>query len=298
MNDFLNEYKQRIELIDTYMHSCLDYYSDCEDVLFDSMCYSVFNGGKRIRSILCVETARMLTGSEEKALPFAAAIEFIHAFSLVHDDLPCMDNADMRRSMPSCHKKYGEAIALLAGDALLNTAFEVMADECEKSGQGAIKAMKSVGRAAGVHGMINGQIRDIELMASPDATEEKLIRLIEQKTMALIRASIISSAYISGCDEKTIEDLEDYSYHLGLAFQIRDDILDLTGDEAVIGKPVHSDEKNNKKTYVTVNGIDKSEEDIRKFSKEAKEIIGEIGSDDEERRFLTELIDYLVDRNK
>ena len=280
MNDFLNEYKQRIDFIDTYMHSCLDYYSDCEDVLFDSMCYSVFNGGKRIRSILCMETARMLTGSEEKALPFAAAIEFIHAFSLVHDDLPCMDNADMRRSMPSCHKKYGEAIALLAGDALLNTAFEVMADECEKSGQSAIKAMKSVGRAAGVHGMINGQIRDIELMASPDATEEKLIRLIEQKTMALMMTSVESAALCSDADAKTLKSLKDFAYNLGIAFQIRDDFEDEEED---------LETEQNSPNFINTLGREKARERMLLHSKKAMAILDGF----ENNEFLKGLLDFL-----
>ena len=280
MNDFLNEYKQRIDFIDTYMHSCLDYYSDCEDVLFDSMCYSVFNGGKRIRSILCMETARMLTGSEEKALPFDAAIEFIHAFSLVHDDLPCMDNADMRRSMPSCHKKYGEAIALLAGDALLNTAFEVMADECEKSGQGAIKAMKSVGRAAGVHGMINGQIRDIELMASPDATEEKLIRLIEQKTMALMITSVESAAYVAGASEETVEELKKFAYNLGIAFQIRDDFEDEEEDKA---------ELQNSPNFINTLGRDNAKAKLDFYANASKEIIEKYPNSE----FIKGLLDFL-----
>ncbi len=280
MNDFYSEYKKRIELIDNHMHECLKAYSDCEGVLFDSMCYSVFNGGKRIRSILCMETAKMLTGSEKSALAFATAIEFIHAFSLVHDDLPCMDNADLRRGMPSCHKKYGEAIALLAGDALLNTAFEVMADECEKEGTSAIKAMKSVGRAAGVHGMINGQIRDIELMASADATEEKLIRLIEQKTMALMMTSVESAALSCSADDDIVARLKEFAYNLGIAFQIRDDFEDEQEDmETEQNSPNFINTLGREKALLRMlSHADKAEESLNGF---------------ENNEFLKGLLDFL-----
>jgi geranylgeranyl diphosphate synthase type II len=280
MNDFYSEYKKRIELIDSHMHECLESYNDCEDVLFDSMCYSVFNGGKRIRSILCMETARMLTGNEKSALAFATAIEFIHAFSLVHDDLPCMDNADLRRGMPSCHKKYGEAIALLAGDALLNTAFEVMADECEKAGAGAIKAMKSVGRAAGVHGMINGQIRDIELMASADATEEKLIRLIEQKTMALMMTSVESAALSCNADEDIVARLKEFAYNLGIAFQIRDDFEDEQED---------METEQNSPNFINTLGREKALSRMLCHADKAEEIL----NDFENNEFLKGLLDFL-----
>ncbi len=264
MNNFADEYKNRINLIDEYMHKCMEKYNDCEQVLSDSMNYAVFNGGKRIRSILCIETARMLTGSIENALPFAAAIEFIHAFSLVHDDLPCMDNADLRRGIPSCHKKYGEAIALLAGDALLNTAFELMAEACENGGKPQMRAMRSVGRASGVHGMINGQIRDIELMASGDATEEKLIHLIEQKTMALMMTSVESAALSCDADETVIKDLISFAYNLGVAFQIRDDFEDEEED---------LEEAQNSPNFINTLGRDVAVEKMLYYTHEAKRII-------------------------
>lgn len=280
MNKFTDEYKNRINLIDEYMHKCLEKYNDCEDVLFDSMNYAVFNGGKRIRSILCIETARMLAGSIDKALPFAAAIEFIHAFSLVHDDLPCMDNADLRRGKPSCHKKYGEAIALLAGDALLNTAFEVMAQECEFGGKPQIRAMRSVGRAAGVHGMINGQIRDIELMATGDATEEKLIRLIEQKTMALMMTSVESGALSCGADEKSINDLVKFAYNLGVAFQIRDDFEDEKED---------LEEAQNSPNFINTLGREAAREKMHYYTNEARRIIDTYPNNE----FIKGLLDFL-----
>ena len=226
MNDFKSAYRDRIKIVDSYMKSYFEKFGDCEDELCSAMEYAVFGGGKRIRSILCIETARMLTGDIQKALPFATAIEFIHAFSLVHDDLPCMDNDDMRRGLLSCHKKYGEALALLAGDALLNTAHEIMALECEKGGAGAILAMRHIAKSAGINGMINGQVRDIKLSESENADEDKLIALIEQKTMAMIMTGVVSAAYLSDADEKTVSELEEFAYNLGVAFQIRDDFED------------------------------------------------------------------------
>ncbi len=280
MNDFYAEYEKRIHEVDDYIHTALKDYADCEDVLKDSMEYSVFNGGKRIRSVLCMETARMLTGNARKALPFAAAIEMIHAFSLVHDDLPCMDNADLRRGLPSCHKKYGEAIALLAGDALLNTAFEVMTQACMDGGVSELKAMASVGRACGVHGMINGQVRDIELMASEYATEEKLIRLIEQKTMALMITSVESAAYVAGASEETVEELKKFAYNLGIAFQIRDDFEDEEEDKA---------ESQNSPNFINTLGRDNAKAKLDFYANASKEIIEKYPNSE----FIKGLLDFL-----
>ena len=283
MNRFYGDYEEKIGIIDDYMHTAMAKYADCEDVLFEAMNYAVFNGGKRIRSVLCMETARMLTGSVEKALPFAAAIEFIHAFSLVHDDLPCMDNADYRRALPSCHKRYGEAIALLAGDALLNTAFEVMTSECEKGGINQIKAMASVGRAAGVHGMINGQVRDIELMSAKNASEEALIRLIEQKTMALMMTSVESAAIVSDADKNTVEELVEFAYNLGVAFQIRDDFEDEKED---------MEELQNSPNFINTLGKEVAMERMKAYASKCEEIIDKY----ENNEFIKGLIKFLFNR--
>lgn len=280
MNNFATEYQIRINTIDEYMKEALKPYSDCEKVLSDSMNYAVFNGGKRIRSILCMETAKMLCGTYEKALPFASAIEFIHAFSLIHDDLPCMDNADLRRGMPSCHKKYGEAVALLAGDALLNTAFELMISHCKNGGKGSLEAMESVGRACGVHGMINGQIRDIELMASGEATEEKLIHLIEQKTMALMMTSVECGAYVAGADDATREELVKFAYNMGIAFQIRDDFEDEEEDEA---------DAQNSPNFINTLGREKALSEMNRYAEEAKSIIARYPDND----FIMGLMEFL-----
>ena len=280
MIDFKSQYNDKINIIDDYMKKCLDDNFKCETELFEAMEYAVFGSGKRLRSILCIETAKMLTGDIKKALPFAAAIEFIHAFSLVHDDLPCMDNDDMRRGKPSCHKKYGEAMALLAGDALLNTAHELMALECEKSGLGAVKAMIHVAKSSGVHGMINGQVRDIKLSETLNATEDKLIALIEQKTMALIMTGIVSAAYLSEADEKTVSELEEFAYNLGIAFQIRDDFEDEEEDKQ---------NEHNSPNFINVLGREAAMERMVYHKDKAKAIILKYKNND----FILGFIEYL-----
>ena len=213
-------------------------------------------------------------------LPFAAAIEFIHAFSLVHDDLPCMDNADTRRGQPSCHKKYGEAIALLAGDALLNTAFEIMTETAKSLNKNDILAMASVGRAAGSRGMINGQVRDLELMSSKDATEEKLIALIEQKTMALMMTSVECGALVSEVCDDVMKELMEFAYNLGIAFQIRDDFEDEEEDMA---------EAQNSPNFINTLGRDKAKEKLISYSDRAKEIISAYPNNE----FIKGLLDFL-----
>jgi len=280
MTDFKTQYNDRINIIDDYMKTCLQKHFMCEKELFEAIEYSVFGNGKRLRSILCIETLRMLTGNIEKALPFAAAIEFIHAFSLIHDDLPCMDNDDMRRGKPSCHKKFGEAMALLAGDALLNTAYELMATECESSELGAVCAMRHIAKSAGVHGMINGQVRDIKLSEDADADERKLIALIEQKTMALIMTSVVSAAYLSEADDKTLLELEEFVYNLGIAFQIRDDFEDEYEDKQ---------KEHNSPNFINVLGRDAAMDRMKVHVSNAKNII----SNYKNNEFILGIIDYL-----
>ncbi len=285
MNDFYTQYKEKINEIDAYMKEKLRSFGDCEKEVFDAMEYAVFNGGKRIRSVLCTETARMLTGSNEKALPFAAAIEFIHAFSLVHDDLPCMDDDDMRRGMPSCHKKFGEDLALLAGDALLNTAYEVMAEACENGGKGEIKAMRHIAASAGVHGMINGQVRDIKLSSCKSADESKLLALIEQKTMALIMTGVVSAAYVSNADFEVVSSLERFAYNLGIAFQIRDDFEDEEQDNAA---------ERVSPNFINTLGKEAARARMNSCVKEAYNVLEKY----ENNEFIKGLLDYLFDGNR
>lgn len=279
MNDFYSEYKKRINSIDSYMERRFAEFKDCEKIIYDAMHYSVFNGGKRIRSVLCTETAKMLGADEKEIMPFSMAIELIHAFSLVHDDLPCMDDADMRRSQPSCHKKYGEAIALLAGDALLNAAYEIMAAECANN-TGAVSAMKHISASAGVHGMINGQVRDLEFSEKGDADEKKLTALIEQKTMALIMTGVISGAYVAGADAQTMKKLQEFAYCVGMAFQIRDDFEDEEEDK---------NEEHSSPNFINVLGREHALERMNYYSETALKIIDEFDNND----FIKGLIEYL-----
>lgn len=276
--NFEIEYKNRIKYIDEYISDYLDIYSDCESELYESMKYAVLNGGKRLRSILCLEINKMFGGEYEHALPFAAAIELIHAYSLVHDDLPAMDNADYRRGQLSCHKKYGEAIGILCGDSLLNSAYEIMANNVTTLSQA--RAMQCISKAAGAFGMINGQVRDLKLSSGANSDLNTLIALIEQKTMALIKAAIMSGAYLAECDNITVNALEKYAYSLGLAFQIRDDFEDVEED---------IESKNDSPNFINSLGKIEAKKLLDKHSYKSYEIIHNYSDSD----FLCELHRFL-----
>ena len=279
--NFKEAYSKKIELIDNYITIHLDSkYSKVSPELAEAMKYSVLNGGKRLRSILCIEICRMLGGSVAKALPFAAAIEMIHAYSLVHDDLPAMDNADMRRGMPSCHKKYGEAMGILCGDALLNAAYELISESCEDSST--IEAFKCIASAAGAQGMIDGQVIDLNVAATNECDLKILTKLIELKTMALIRASILSGACIANCDESIMEDMNEFAYHLGLAFQVRDDFEDIDEDSADCG-----DSPN----FVNFLGTSKAKEMLETHALMAANILKKYKNSE----FLSQLHSFLFD---
>lgn len=249
--DFITEYKNKINNIDLYIEDYLNSLANVEPVLKEGMKYAVLNGGKRLRSILCTEVCKCFSGDENKSMPYATAIEFIHAYSLVHDDLPAMDNADLRRGMPSCHKKFGEDIAILIGDSLLNNAFEIMLDNTVDTTQ--ISAAKVIASSAGIYGMINGQARDLELSKKPKINESDLLRLIEQKTMALIKCSAISGAIIAGCNDSQLETVNKFAYHLGLAFQLRDDFEDYDEDQMA---------EHSCPNFINVLGFDKAKEKL------------------------------------
>ena len=280
--NFKETYSQKIEYIDNYIGDYLDSMKGIQPDLHDALKYAVLGGGKRLRSILCTEICTMLGGTMEDALPYATAIELIHAYSLVHDDLPSMDNADMRRGMPSCHKKYGEGFAVLTGDGLLNLAFECMTKSCINSGDiRSVYAMDAVGSASGIFGMVNGQAVDLKLASKKDTTESELICLIEKKTMALIKAAIMSGAIMSGCDEATLSELAEYAYHLGLAFQIRDDFEDEIQDEDESDSP----------NFINILGRDEASSKLEYHSKKAYEIISKYGADS----FLCDFHKFLFD---
>ena len=233
----------------------------------EAMAYSAEAGGKRLRPLLTLEFCRLVGGEPEKALPFACAVEMIHTYSLIHDDLPCMDNDDFRRGRPSCHKKFGEATALLAGDGLLTKAFGVAA-EAELPGDVITEAVKTLSAFAGPEGMVAGQMIDLTNEKVPPAASvlELTYRL---KTSALLQAACRMGVLAGGGNEAQLAAAGDYAYKLGMAFQIVDDILDVTGDAAVLGKPVGSDAANGKVTFVTLLGLEGAREMAAEYSRSA-----------------------------
>ncbi len=263
--------------------------------VFDAMQYGVLGGGKRIRPVLTMAVCDMLGGNLAHAARVGCAIESIHSYSLIHDDLPCMDNDDMRRGKPSCHKAYGEDIALLAGDGLLTNAFGILAENGTMPAELALRTVKELAKAAGCYGMIGGQVIDLACEERSDVTLEELTELHRGKTGALIRVCAVCGCLCAGffdeLDEK-VQKIVAFSEKLGLAFQIKDDILDVIGDEVALGKPVGSDAEQNKTTFVTLLGMEKAEEELARLTKEAKELIGTIPGSE----FLLEFADYLLER--
>ncbi len=262
------EIEKYIDIIEEDLKQILSYKDSFQNKIYESMNYSIFAGGKRIRPILALKTFELVSGnSHEEALPFASAIEMIHTYSLVHDDLPAMDDDDFRRGKPTNHKVYGEAIAILAGDALLNLAYETMINSISKDCSntlGYIEAIKEIGRASGAEGMIGGQAVDM-LSDESVINEEQLKFIHSKKTSELIEASIKSGALLAGASDQQIEALGEYGKAIGLCFQIRDDILDEIGDDEKLGKAVGSDESNNKLTYISLYGLEGSIEKTNKL---------------------------------
>ena len=255
--------------------------------LYDAMCYSLMAGGKRIRPVLLMETCRMCGGDPEAVLPFAGAIEMIHTYSLIHDDLPCMDDDDLRRGRPTNHKVYGEATAVLAGDALLTAAFEFMLDSASDLPAERLLAAGILARAAGGRGMVGGQVLDMagEGHSLGIHEVEELQRL---KTGALIAAAAEMGCVLAGGQDEQRQAARLYAERLGLAFQIQDDILDVVGDEATLGKSVGSDAKSEKNTFVTLKGLDTCRELVNKLTQEAVEALSCFGAEGDGLRWLAE----------
>lgn len=244
------------------------------------------------------ETYHMFGGEGEVIEPFMAAIEMIHTYSLIHDDLPALDNDDYRRGKKTCHIVYGEDMAILAGDALLNYAYETASKAFDmakgQETERVIQAMKILASKPGIYGMIGGQTADVELEGTP-LTMEQILFIHKNKTSALIEACMMIGAVLAGADEDEVKRMEQCGEAIGLAFQIQDDILDLVGDEEEIGKPVGSDERNHKVTYVTLKGLEQSKEDVREISMKAIDILKDY---DQENGYLTRLTEYLISRTK
>lgn len=259
----------------------------------DAMWYSLSAGGKRIRPVLVQEFCRISGGSSSDCIAAAAAVEMIHTFSLIHDDLPCMDDDDLRRGKPSCHKQFGEAIALLAGDALENTAFEIISDDSNISDERKVRIIRELSAATGVFGMIGGQTIDMENIRGAVFPDSKLLSMYSMKTSALISASCRIGCICAGDYDGAVMASE-YGEKLGTAFQIIDDILDIISTEDKLGKTAGSDERSGKCTYAALHGIDDSEKQARKLSDAAKKALDGF----EDTNFLLELTDMLLRRKK
>lgn len=298
-SQFMEELQQKVEHINNVLEKFLPAEEGQQRIIFEAMNYSVRAGGKRLRPILMEETYHMFGGSSAVIEPFMAAIEMIHTYSLVHDDLPAMDNDEYRRGKKTTHAVYGEAMGILAGDALLNLAYETAAKafSMEVADTRVAKAFAVLAKKAGVFGMVGGQVVDVESEKSDDCpiTREKLDFIYRLKTGALIESSMMIGAILAVASSDEVSRVEQIAAKLGLAFQIQDDVLDVTSTLEVLGKPVGSDEKNNKATYVTFEGLDKAVSDVERISKEAEEQLDDLGYDD---AFLKELFEYLIHREK
>lgn len=298
-SQFMEELQKKAEHINNVLEKFLPAEEGQQRIIFEAMNYSVRAGGKRLRPMLMEETYHMFGGSSAVIEPFMAAIEMIHTYSLVHDDLPAMDNDEYRRGKKTTHAVYGEAMGILAGDALLNLAYETSSKAfgMEVADARVARAFAVLAKKAGVYGMVGGQVVDVESEKSDDCpiTREKLDFIYRLKTGALIESSMMIGAILAGASSDEISRVEQIAAKLGLAFQIQDDVLDVTSSLEVLGKPVGSDEKNNKATYVTFEGLDKAVSDVERISKEAEKLLDDLGYDD---AFLKELFEYLIHREK
>ncbi len=291
MTDFQNKLNAYTEIIDKELSTVLVNNGKNYDILTDAMSYSLTVGGKRIRPILLLAFYKLCGGTDNAALPFALALEMIHTYSLIHDDLPCMDDDDFRRGKPSCHKAFSENLAVLAGDGLLTDAFRV-ASECNLPAYRVVKAINILASLSGINGMIGGQVIDI-CSEGKAVTEEILIDMYRLKTGALIKAAASIGCVLAG-KEEYLSLAEQYAESIGLSFQITDDILDVKSTAEVLGKPINSDLKNKKTTYASLYGIEECERRVVELTSKAKKAIDGISDDGE---FLKNLADYLAKRD-
>ena len=299
MVNFQDELKKRTEEIEAVLKSYLPREEGFAKTMAQAMNYSVLAGGKRLRPMLILETCRMFGGEDKLAYPFMAAMEMIHTHSLVHDDLPALDNDDYRRGRLTTHKVYGEAMGVLSGVALLNYAYEVMLTafdlaEDEKARARVIKALKVMSHKTGLYGMLGGQSVDVENDGKP-MSREMINYIYENKPSALIEGSMMAGAILGGASAEEVAVVEKAASGIGLAFQIQDDILDVTSTAEELGKPIHSDEKNHKTTYVTLMGIEKASQQVAELSEEAVKLLEGLNKKNE---FLFTLVKELVGRRK
>lgn len=297
MMDFKTEMAERRAQIEQIIKKYLPKEEGYQKTIMEAMNYSVLAGGKRLRPMLMQETYRLFGGRSEVIEPFMAAIEMIHTYSLVHDDLPAMDNDEYRRGKKTTHAVYGEAMGILAGDALLNYAYETAARAfaMEPGNPGVCQAFQILTAKAGIYGMVGGQTVDVESEGKPGMTKEKLDFIYRLKTSALIEGAMLTGAVLAGATQGEQKIIEQTAGEIGLAFQIQDDILDVTSTMEVLGKPIGSDEKNHKITYVTYEGIEKAKADVASLSEQA---IARMDSLVVKNEYLTELLRYLILREK
>ncbi|GAA0723737.1 polyprenyl synthetase family protein [Clostridium malenominatum] len=256
------------------------------EIIYKSMLYSLEVGGKRIRPILTLLAYSLYKENYKEVLPCACAIEMIHTYSLIHDDLPSMDNDSLRRGKPTNHMVFGEALALLAGDALLNEAFNIMIHEALSKGETWIKAADIIGKASGANGMIGGQVVDI-MSTNKVASEEEIFYMHSKKTGELIKGAILSGAVLGGAEERDLDILREFGEKLGLAFQIKDDILDIVGDTTTLGKTVNKDSDQNKSTFIKLYGLEKCKDLSNKLTNECLELLNSIKRNTDDLKSLT-----------
>lgn len=284
------EFEYYIDLIDNYLKITVDHKNSYQKKIYEAMEYSLFTGGKRLRPIIALKSFELFDNNLKKMIPFAVAIEMIHTYSLIHDDLPAMDNDDFRRGKPTNHKVYGEAMAILAGDGLLNLAFETMLSHTINNSHTIedyrryTRAIEEIGIYSGTRGMIGGQVLDV-LSGFDNMDEEKLIYMYKTKTAGLIQASLVAGAIIGGASDEYIEKLRDFGLNLGLAYQIEDDILDSFEDESI-----------NKFTYLKYFDFNTSINKVKSLSDKAIEILDSLSNVD--TSFFKELTKYLINRNE
>ncbi|MCI6092599.1 polyprenyl synthetase family protein [bacterium] len=295
--NFSGEMKQKVNEIEAILDEYLPAAEGYQKQIMEAMAYSVTAGGKRLRPMLMQETFRLFGGEGKVVEPFMAALEMIHTYSLVHDDLPAMDNDEYRRGRKTTHVVYGEAMGILAGDALLNYAFETAVKAFDIAPEKSLqigKALKILAEKAGIYGMIGGQVVDVASCGK--GLDEAMLNFIyELKTGALIESAMMIGAVLAGATQEQVRTVEKIASDVGIAFQIQDDILDVTSTQEELGKPIHSDEKNEKSTYVTIKGLDEAAKDVERISEEAVELLQSLNL---ENPYLTWLIQELVHRRK
>ena len=293
--NFKEELNVKVAAIEEILKAYMPKEEGPQKLIMEAMNYSIMVGGKRLRPMLMQETYKLFGGEGDAIEPFMAAQEMIHTYSLVHDDLPAMDNDEYRRGKKTTWVAYGEDMAILAGDGLLNFAFETALKAFGKAdAEKVAECLKILSAKAGIYGMIGGQVVDV-MSEEKTIDMETLLFIHRNKTSALIQSSMMIGAVLAGASEEEVKKIEKIGEDIGLAFQIQDDILDVTSSLEVLGKPVHSDEKNEKTTYITLEGLEKSKKDVEEISHRA---IDGLKSFERENQFLNELVEMLIHREK